>query len=170
VRAGQVDGDTFVVSFEAVPPWQEDPAPDGPSYSFQLVLRSTGQIEFLYGAMGPLPDRWSVGLGYDEVRGQRLACYQSLDELSNRMWRFRNQPLPSFWLGVEPGQVALDPGATGAFTALLSGFGYAAWHPDPFSGIIRLTTNDPGQSTIDIPVMATIGAPAHSIWYPLVGY
>src|SRR5262249_39805572 len=59
VRFGNTDPDTFVVSFEQVPPWRQIPNPFGPTYTFQLVLHANGQVEFLYGAMGALPERWS---------------------------------------------------------------------------------------------------------------
>jgi hypothetical protein len=169
VRAARVDAGTYVVSFEGVPPWQEEPAPDAPTYTFQLVLRSSGQVEYRYGAMGPMPARWSMGMGYDGQRGQRLACYKSPAELADRLWRMHNQPAPALWLGVAPSHLSVAPGETRTLSALLAGFGYAEWHPGPFTGVVRLTTNDPSRPVVDVPVTASVGEPPYQAWYPVIG-
>jgi hypothetical protein len=169
VRAGPVDAETYVVSFEGVPHWQEEPTPDAPTYTFQLVLRSSGQVEYRYGAMGPLPTRWSVGMAYDGERGERLACNRTPAELANRLWRLHPQPAPGLWLGVTPAHLQLAPGETRTLSALLTGAGYAEWHPGPFMGVVRLTTNDPSRPVVDVPATATVGKPPHQAWYPLIG-
>jgi hypothetical protein len=53
--------------------------------------------------------------------------------------------------------------------AVLSGFGHAAWHPGPFTGQVRLTTNDPSQPTVSVVATATVGAAPFTYWYPLIG-
>jgi hypothetical protein len=168
IRAGQVDSDTFVVSFEAVPLWQQEPIPPPPTYTFQVALHATGQAEFLYGEMGVLPARWSAGLAHSQQRGQGLACYKAPAELSGHLWRMYNQPEPALWLEVEPAGQWVAPGATAVVTAHLHGQGYAAWHPDPFLGPLRLTTNDPAQPTVTITATAQIGPAANSSFLPII--
>ncbi len=169
VRAGQVDGDTFVVSFEAVPPWLETPVADPPTYTFQLAMHASGQVEYLYGAMAAPPFRWSMGMGHDGTRGQSLACYKAPVELAGRMWRMHNQPLPTLWLGVEPVEQWVMPSETVTLTATLSGYGYAAWHPDPFVGPLVLISNDPSQPAVVITATASIGPAPYVMFYPVVG-
>jgi hypothetical protein len=146
-----------VVSFEEVPPWRETPEPAGPTYTFQLVLHASGEVEYLYGAMGPLPAQWSVGASYDHDRGLRLGCHKTPIELSGNSWSIHNQPAPGPWLSAQPASLTLQPGASADLYAVLSGFGYAAWYPGPMQGLLRLNTNDPAAPTLDVPLSATVG-------------
>ncbi len=168
VRFGHIDAHTFVVSFEQVPPWRQTPDPSGPTYSFQLVLHDNGNVEFLYGPMGALPERWSVGASFDLTRGQSLACYSSVPILPGTKWRLRNQPNSALWLDANPITLKIQPGATATFEAVLSGFGFAPWHPDPFVGTLRLLTNDPGRPSVDISAQASVGPPAGQIVLPII--
>jgi hypothetical protein len=54
-------------------------------------------------------------------------------------------------------------------SALLAGFGYAEWHPGPFTGVVRLMTNDPSRPMVDVPVTASVGEPPYKAWYPVIG-
>ncbi|MCC7362479.1 MAG: S8 family serine peptidase [Anaerolineales bacterium] len=168
VRAAAVDAATFVVSYEAVPLWQETTSPPPPTYTFQIVLHAVGDIEFLYGAMGALPNRWGVGMAYDLGRGQTLACYKAPVELAHTRWQVRNQPLPSLWLQPQSAAFTIAPGETATLTARLSGFGYAAWHPDPLVGHLLLTTNDPARPTVTISATVSVAAPPHTFSLPLI--
>lgn len=168
VRAAAVDAATFVVSYEALPHWQLAAAPPAPTYTFQIVLHATGAIEYLYGAMGELPDRWGVGMAYDFARGQSLVCHKTPAPLTGTRWQVRNQPLPSLWLAPDPAALTIAPGATMWLTARLSGYGYAAWHPDPFTGRLHLATNDPALPSVDIPATALIGPAPHTLYFPTV--
>jgi len=163
-----VDPNTFVVSFEHVPPWRATPAPGGPTYTFQLVLHADGNVEFLYGAIGALPDRWSVGASFAETRGQDLACYRSDPIQPNTVWRLRNQPDTRLWLGASRTSLTIQAGQTATFNALLSGFGYAAWHPDPMQGVLRLSSNDSLQPSVDLPAQASVGPPSDQTELPFV--
>lgn len=168
VRAAAVDAETYVISFEDVPRWQESAAPPAPSYTFQIVLHADGEIEYLFGTMGPLPDRWGVGMGYDLLRGQGLTCYKAPTELAGTAWRMYNQPLPDKWLAADPAVLLIAPGDTATLTARLVGFGYVPWRPAPYVGLLHLTSNDPGHATQDITATASIGAPAAVLYFPLV--
>ena len=168
VRFGHVDANTFVVSFEQVPPWRQTPDPSGPTYSFQLVLHADGKVEYLYGAMGALPGHWSVGTSFDETRGQSLACYRSDPILPHTVWRLRNQPDSRLWLSASNPKFQVSPGQTVNFNAVLSGFGYVAWHTDPLMGVLRLVSNDPIQPSVDLPAQARVGPPAYQTVLPVI--
>lgn len=168
VRAGPIDGETYVVSFESVPLWQEAPSPEAPAFTFQLVLKASGQVEYRYGTMGSPPAQWSVGMGFDGQRGQGLACYKSPTELGGKLWRMHNQPLPGLWLTSTPTSVTVAPGTATTITAVLSGFGHVAWQPGPFSGVLRLTTNDPSQPALDLAASVIAGPPPHTLRFPLL--
>lgn len=168
VRFAQVNTSTFVVSFEQVPPFRPTPDPAGPTYTFQLVLHANGNVEFLYGAMGALPDRWSVGTSFDQTRGQQLACYRTNPILSGTAWRLRNQPNSNLWLGASTSALNIKPGQSVAFDAILSGFGYAAWHTDPFVGTLRLLTNDPSQPSVDLQAHASVGPAPYQFVLPVI--
>jgi subtilisin family serine protease len=168
VRAGQVDTNTYVISFEQVPPWQQTPDPSGPTYTFQLVLHADGNVDFLYGALGALPDRWAAGASNDDARGAGLACFRSGTLEANTVWRLRNQPDSRFWLSASTTGLTLQPGQSAQFEARLSGFGFAAWHTDPFQGVLRLLSNDPLQPSVDIPARASVGPPTDQVVLPLV--
>ncbi len=168
VRAGRVSGDTFVVSFENVPPWRDPPDPSGLTYTFQLVLHSDGRVRFLYGAMGSLPARWGVGVSHDAVRGQSLACYRAPASLAGQGWTLRNQPPPALWLGGAPEALTVPPGGSASLTAALRGLGYVPWRAEQFVAVLRLTTNDPAWPVVDIPAALSVGAPPYSVWLPIV--
>ncbi|MGH2523376.1 MAG: hypothetical protein ACRDH2_12810, partial [Anaerolineales bacterium] len=119
--------------------------------------------------MDALPGKWSVGVSQDIHRAQGLGCNHAPLALSGRSWTLRNQPLPDLWLSNTPENLALPPGSSATITVTLRGLGYAAWHPDPFAGLVRLTTNDPAHSVVDIPAMVVVGAPPVSLWFPMVG-
>ncbi|MEP7355832.1 MAG: S8 family serine peptidase, partial [Anaerolineales bacterium] len=163
VRFGPAAPDTFVVSFEQVPPWRQTPDPSGPTYTFQLALHADGEIEFLYGEMGPLPAQWSVGTAYDHDRGLRLGCHKTPVELGGRAWSLHNQPAPGPWLSALPSSLTLAPGASAELFAVLSGFGYAPWHPGVSAGVLRLNTNDPAAPVIDLPAAATVGPAPYEV-------
>lgn len=168
VRAGQVTSDTFVVSFENVPPWRSPPDPLGPTYTFQLALHSDGRVQFVYGNMEALPGKWSTGLAWDVSRGQSLACHQSPVALSGRSWSFYNQPAPNVWLSAAPVSLTLSANTSQGITATLAGFGYVPWRALPFEGVIRLTTNDPRQPSADIPAIALVEPPPYTVWLPIL--
>jgi hypothetical protein len=168
IRYARVDPATFVVSFERVPPWRQTPDPAGPTYTFQLALHADGNVEFLYGDMGALPYNWSVGASFDTTRGQSLACYRSAPVMPGTAWRLRNQPASSLWLSASQGNLNIEPGQSATIDAILTGYGYAAWHPDPFMGTLRLLTNDPRQASVDVAAEASVGPPPYNFVLPIV--
>jgi subtilisin family serine protease len=169
IHAGAVSTDTFVVSFENVPHWSQNPQPTDPTYSFQLALHADGKVEFIYGPMGALPGVWSVGVSHDAARGQNIACYRTTSALAGRRWTAANQTSPPVWLTAAPGSLNIAPGATETVTASLFGFGYVPWRADPFSSVVRLTTNDPLQPVVDVPAEDWVTGPApYNQWLPFI--
>jgi subtilisin family serine protease len=169
VRAGRVSRDTYVVSFEAVPEWRlGNPQLSGrPTYTFQLALHADGWIEFLYGSMGPMPRKWSVGVSTSFERGQGIACNREPKALSGRSWRFLNQPNSELWAGVEPSQLTVAPGEAAEITVMLKGTVPVPWRRE-FDAAVQLATNDPRQRVVTIPVAVTIGEAPFQLGLPLL--
>ncbi len=168
VRAGQVDSATFVVSYEQVPLWRESPAPSDPTYTFQIVFHADGRIEYLYGDMGRVPTRWSVGVGYSNQRGQRLACGPMTLNLSYQRWTLMNQAAADQWLNVQPAVMTVAPGATQTIEATLRGLGYMAWRDEPAQGRIRLQSDDPLLPLVEVPASVSVGPPTARLFLPQV--
>ncbi|MGQ0600784.1 MAG: S8 family serine peptidase, partial [Anaerolineales bacterium] len=176
VRAGALDADTFVVSWEAVPPWRETPDSGGPTFTFQIILRSDGSVEYRYGQIGTLPWPWSVGVfggegGATNRAAQILACMRGSDvqALTNTGWELQNQPLPSLWLSGAPEMLTVAPNGLATLTATLRGIGYVPWRAEPFAATLRLTSNDPLQPITDIAAQVSAGPPAAQVWLPMIG-
>jgi hypothetical protein len=158
-----------VVSFENVPPWQEAPAPGAPTYTFQIVLHASGDVDFVYGAMGELPTRWAVGSTQGSGRNHSLACYKSPADLANRKWTMHNQPAANLWLRAGAPGLLVAPGATADLPIVLRGFGYVPWLTRPFVGYVDLTTNDPGQASVKVEAQALVGPAPFDLHFPVVG-
>ena len=165
VRAGRVASDTYVIGFENVPPWSETPQPTDPVYSFQIALHAGGTIDYIYGDMGALPPKWSAGVSDSVTRGQSLGCYQTQAPLAHQSWTLENQSPPNQWLAGAPGTLSLPPGGQAVITATLRGFGYLAWRIDPFASVLRLTTDDPLQPVVNVPVQVQVTTPASFFWW-----
>jgi hypothetical protein len=169
VRAGPFDAETYVISFESVPPWVEVPDPNGPAYTFEIVLHANGDVDYLFGDMGELPARWAMGMAMPGGRSQNLACYKAPQDLAHRRWTLHNQPAVTTWLTTDRPVVVVPPGSSADLGVVLKGFGYVPWLSRPFLGLVRLTTNDPGQPAVDLTAQAVVGPPAVTIWMPLTG-
>ncbi len=167
MRAGRVSADTFVVSFERVPLWQETPSPLAPTYTFQLILRADGTVQYRYGALVALPGTWSAGMQGAPDRGQSLGCKRPLP-LAGRTFTAHNQPLPSRWLSALPAQLVVAPQATAVITAQLAGTVWVPWRSAPYAAAVRLLTDDPLQPVADLPVSALIDRPPWERWLPWV--
>jgi len=166
VRAVQVKPDTYVISFENVPPWRMEPDPAGPTYTFQLVLHASGQVDFLYGQMDDLPGRWTAGVFFDAERSQNLACQDDPAELTDGVWTLHNQPSPKVWLAPGTATLTVPPGSTRTFQAVLSGLGYVPWSPGTQHGVLRLVTNDPALPAVDLPAEAVLGPAPYTVSFP----
>lgn len=168
VRVAAIDLETFVVSFEAVPHWQEEPDPAAPTYTFQIVLHASGEVEYLFGVMGELPARWAMGMAESRTRAQSLACHKSPAELAHRGWTAHNQPPVPFWLTTSAPAVSVPPGASADLAVIVKGFGYVPWLTRPFIGDLRLLTNDPSQPIVDLAAQAIVGPAPVTAWLPIM--
>jgi hypothetical protein len=167
VRAGQIASDTYVISFENVPPWQENPGPNPPTYTFQLAFHLDGRAEFVYGAMGELPVGWGVGAMLTLDRYQNLACELNPKELTGTTLTLRAQPPPALWLSATPVTRTIQPGSTAVLTAMLLGSPYVSWRSVPYTATLSLLTNDSTQAQIDWPTVLDVGAPPYQLWMPV---
>ncbi len=168
VRAGSVSSATYVISFENVPPWQENPEPNPPTYTFQLAFHADGRAEFIYGLLGATPWSWGVGAMFTSERYQTIACERQPKELPGRTLTLRAQPSPTLWLSASPAAQTLLPGASAPLTVSLIGAAYVPWRTVPYTGTVRLSTNDPTQPQLDWPVALRVGPPAAQMWLPVI--
>lgn len=169
IRAGRVLSDTFVISYEAVPLWQdEDVVTSAPTYTFQLTLHADGRVQYRYGPMGNLPAHWGIGTSNDGVRGQSLACQKNSQILSGRTWTLRNQALSTLWLQITPATLLILPNTSMALTATLIGVGATPWRALPAEGVMRLGTNDPYQPILDVPAFISVRAPPYQVHLPFL--
>lgn len=171
VRAGQVDADTYVISFEQVPHWQRTPnPPNDPTYTFQLVFEADGTVSFLYGAMGAMPVNWAVGFQRSSTSAQQVACGRAALPLTDTVWAFRNQALSAVWLAGSPSLLTVAANSSETFTVTLSGYGFAPWYTEAFEAPLWLRTDDPLQPVVLIPTTLTLlnDAP-YKYYYPIIG-
>jgi hypothetical protein len=168
VRAAAVDAQTYVISFESVPPWRETPDPSGPTYTFEIVLHASGDVDYVFGDMGELPARWAMGMSLGAGRSQSLACHKAPQDLAHRRWTAHNQPPANYWLGPGSPVTVVTPGASATIDVVLKGFGYVPWLARPFEGQLRLATNDPSQPAVSLAAQAVVGPPAVTYWLPVV--
>jgi subtilisin family serine protease len=168
VRAAAVDAETFVISFENVPPWRETPDPSGPTYTFEIVLHASGEVDYLFGDMGELPARWAMGMSRGAGRSQSLACYKAPQDLAHQRWTAHNQPPANLWLSPGSPVTVVAPGGSATVDLVLKGLGYVPWLAQPFQGQLRLATNDPSQPLLSLEARAIVGPPAVTLWLPVV--
>lgn len=170
IRAGKVAADTFVISYEAVPLWQ-DPAITttlAPTFTFQLNIHADGRVQYHYKDMRSLPARWSVGMQTSATAAQALACHNQPQDLADRTLTMLNQANAQLWLMPTPAKLTIAPQQTAIVTATLRGFGYTPWRNPPAEAMLHLQTNDPRQPTLDIPAQVKVGAPPFSLWLPII--
>lgn len=166
VRAGAVTSQTYVVSFEAVPPWQWVAAPNPPTYTFQMAFHASGVVEFLYGPMGTPAWNWAVGAQTATGRGQNLAC-QAVPLTLAGGWALTNQPESARWLAVDTAPFTVPPDGTATLTATLRGLGYVPWRVEPLAGALELRSNDPRQPVLTLPAVLRPAPPPFTVWLPL---
>jgi hypothetical protein len=173
IRAAQVDSETYVISFEQVPLFQQpsilSPAP---VYSFQAVLRQSGLIQYLYGPLGDMPQRYSVGYAARVSGGYSLFCSTSAapakaGPLEGQAWSLEHQRSPSHWLGSSPSPLVIAPGQSSSLTATLWGnVGWLAQRQAPYLGRLVLSSNDPLQPSLQLLARLRIGPPPYQQFLP----
>ncbi|MFD3165923.1 S8 family serine peptidase [Herpetosiphon sp. NSE202] len=151
IRAGNLDPDTFVASFENVPLWQdENSVTPAPTYSFQIIIKRSGLVEYRYASMDSVPSKWGIGTHSTTSLAQAIGCHQSHEYLTTQNWHLRNQPTSAQWLSVQPSSLTIAPNQQAIMQVQLKGFGAMAWLQHPALGVVRLNTNDPRQAQIAV--------------------
>ncbi len=164
IRAGKLNADTFVASYEQVPLWQDENVPTlAPTYSFQLIIERSGRVEYRYGAMGYLPIRWGVGTHSNSSNAQALGCHQSHESIATHNWQLFNQPTSQQWLSVTPTSLTIAPNQQATLNVQLNGFGALSWVQQPAVGVVQLNSNDPRQPQPELTTNAVLQpAPYHT--------
>ncbi|MCA0354363.1 MAG: S8 family serine peptidase [Chloroflexi bacterium] len=151
IRAGSVNADTFVASYEQVPLWQDENLPTAaPTYTFQLIIERSGRVEYRYGPMGYLPGRWGVGTHTNSSVGQALGCHQSHEYLAAHNWQLLNQSNSQQWLSATPSSLTIAPNQQATLLVQLNGFGAISWLQQPAVSVVQINSNDPRQPQREI--------------------
>jgi subtilisin family serine protease len=142
VRAAQVDADTFVVSYEAIPLSGQ---PGAETYSFQVVLTVDGRITFRYGALGALPSQLLVGV--QRIPGDQMTVACGRDGLitPGLAIELRPQASSALWLP-DTGLTGSVPAGSTTERALT--VGWLAPMRWPYRGRVQLLSSDPFQSAV----------------------
>jgi hypothetical protein len=153
VRAWSNGLDSLVVTWNEAPHYNQT-AYGGP-FTFQIVVEGNGRIAFNYGAMAEEDDDSDSGtIGITGSEGQGFAIrhmQRSRDELTIRI-------RPPFWLSVDNGVGLVGPGANGAVRLRLINHVAGQLLPEgEYTALVRLTTNDPDQAMVDVPVTLLVG-------------
>jgi subtilisin family serine protease len=161
IKAGLVDEDTYVVSYEAIP-LRDNYAPNPPRYTFQVVLRRNGTIEYRYGQMGALPSRWAVGMNSKPERGQSLGCFESPVRLGYQGWQMMNQTSPLHWMAVEDTlPIVIPPGGEKDVSIGFHGYSPSPWLTRPMVGRVQLQSNDIRHPLVNVTAQVTMGLPPY---------
>lgn len=169
IKAGLVDPDTFVVSYEGIPPRTTNPIPA--TYTFQVVFRRDGKIEYRYGQMGAMPLRWAVGMSATQERAHSFGCFEEPLNLGYRGWQMLNQPSPRDWTVVDDEiPITIPPGGTVSVPIGFRGFSPAPWLDSPMHARVQFRTNDIYHPTTDIHTAVTIAPAPYQVWLAFTGY
>jgi subtilisin family serine protease len=170
IKAGLADPDTFVISYEGVPP-RSTTLPIPATYTFQVVFRRDGKIEYRYGPMGAMPSRWAIGMSATQERAQSLGCFEEPLYLGYRGWEMLNQPSPRDWTVVDDeSPITIAPGDSAFIPIGFRGYSPAPWLTAPMRARVQLQSNDLYHPTTDLHTAVTIGAAPHHVWLGFVGY
>jgi len=164
IRAAQVS-EGFIISFEAVQ------LKDEPSkrFSFQVLLRPDGRIQFHYKQVGALPGVTTVGLQHSSSEFQEFGCGQTLPLTNNLALEFRPQPRSTTWLSLpRETKGAVTSQQEKSFTLRLNWVSPVG--KQPYRSKLLLKSNDPRQPSVSLPVELTTNPnPAlQTIWLPLI--
>jgi subtilisin family serine protease len=155
----------FVVSYEDL---RAAGSPDGPSYSFQVLLAPSGRITFTYGPLGPLPRALLVGTQQLNGESQPIGCGLGAPLRGGLALELRPQPPATFWLASLAQGVELGPGQSAPLGAQARWL-RPQWGNGALRGTLLLRTNDPARPIIRVMITATSRAAPHEVILPLAG-
>lgn len=171
IKAGLADPDTYVISYEGVPLRDTDGAPGAARYTFQVVFRRDGTIEYRYGQMGAMPPRWAIGMSSTQERAQSLGCFEEPRLLGFRGWQMLNQTSPREWMDVEDTTpLTVPPDGSIDIPIGFRGYSPSPWLNAPMRARVQLITNDLRHPTADIPTLVTIAPAPYHTWLGFTGY
>jgi hypothetical protein len=137
--------DRFIVEWYQVPHYY-----DSGSYTFEAILYPTGQILFQYLSMVGTLNSATIGIeNADASDGLQVAYNQNYvhDALAVRIYRG--------WLQVSPSSGIVEPGGE----TQISVFADASFlEAGTYQGTISISSNDPDESVVDVPVTFYVGA------------
>jgi subtilisin family serine protease len=146
------DGQRFIVSYVGAPHWT---SPDvlGGTYTFQVLLYPSGQIDFQYLTVsGPNQTSATIGL-QNEDKSIGLQVAYNTAYVHNGL-RVKISRLPP-WLSVLPDSGVVEPGGRDTLRLRCDATGV----PDgDHESTVEILSNDPLTSRIEVPVHLHVGA------------
>jgi hypothetical protein len=155
VRAGAViyygaNDNDFVIQYQGMPRFDQDV----PDYTFELIIRPTGEWTYQYLAMGISGETvTSTSIGMENVDGTiglsvvHNASYVH-DSLAIRFSRGIS------WLEVSPTSGTLAPGDSQIVTVTFNSMALPA---GVYTGTLNIASNDPANPTLAVPVRLDVG-------------
>lgn len=133
----------FVVSYENVSLYDQ-PAN---TFTFQVLLTASGNVQFNYQQVGELSIYAANGLQLMQDEWQLLGCSTTTPITSGLTINLRPQPATDLWLTLPPStSTALPPGET---TAITMGLNWVSpFEAQPYQGTVTLHTNDPQNAVV----------------------
>ena len=148
VRFWSNGADSVVVTWNAIP--HHNQIPYGGPFTFQVVLEADGRVAYNYGEMSEAdPDSDSGTIGFTGPSPQGL----SIRHMQLGRSGLTIAVLPPFWLSLSTSSGLVAPGGAGQLRfELTSRPGGAVLPPGTWEAVIELSSSDPAQERIDLPV------------------
>ena len=163
VRYGlSADGAAFVVSYEGMRlPGEARP------YSFQALLYRDGRIVYQYRDIPAVAESMSAGVWHVSDEATTLGCGQTLPIASGMAFELRPQPDATDWLTIGDADGAVVSGRSASLTVI------GGWALPPerrtLRGTVRISSNDPQQPAVDVPISITSIPAPQNLFFPGVG-
>ncbi|NJK80228.1 MAG: S8 family serine peptidase [Chloroflexaceae bacterium] len=158
---------TLVVTYEDVPLYSAT-GENNHVYTFQVILQSNGRILFNYKELGNLTTSASVGTQINNNTFDIIDCGTDMALGDNLTLELRPQANSATWItttSITSGSI--PPRAGTQIRINITG-------APPFDvsrlsqGSLELTTNDPYQSSLTIPIEIKTGAAPYQFWLPML--
>jgi subtilisin family serine protease len=154
-------GDMFVISFENI---ALAAAPDA-TVTFQVVLMPDGRIRMLYQHVGALPAGLAVGVQHTSFESMAVGCGATTQLADGMAIEFRPQPPAYAWLDTPVQSGTLAPGQQQTIDLPVRWLFSARL--EPVRALLEITSNDPFQQTVRIPIDMRPQPAPRALWVPL---
>jgi len=122
-------------------------------YTFEAILYSSGEIFFQYQSVSGTVNNLTIGIENATGTDGLQVVYNAAYLVSNLAIRFTAvQP----WLRVSPTSGTVNPSGSTPLTVTFDATGLAA---DTYTGQISITSNDPDETVVTVPVTMIVGVP-----------